>query len=243
MNVYTTPLKSSSVQFDAKGVWYGVVQEVYEQKLKVIVPRLSGDIIYGPLEVIGMNTDVYSVGDPVMVGFLEGRQDELIVIGRVKTKQEEPTPGPAWPQGPEGIQGIQGETGPAGSPGINGTNGVDGANGEPGANGAPGTNGTNGDWSTAQTVQSTTTRDLSSTDPGKLLFNTAACTLTVTGSTGFSIGQRVDLARMNSGTFTVAQGSGATLVGTPAFTLRTQYSAASIICTSANTYLLVGDLG
>jgi hypothetical protein len=25
--------------------------------------------------------------------------------------------------------------------------------------------------------------------------------------------------------------------------LRTQYSAASIICTSANTYLLVGDLG
>lgn len=90
MNVYTTPLKASSVAFDPRGVWYGVVQEVYSHKLKVTVPRLSGDIIYGPLDVIGMNTDTYSVGDPVMVGFLEGRQDELVVMGRVRTTASSP---------------------------------------------------------------------------------------------------------------------------------------------------------
>jgi hypothetical protein len=109
--------------------------------------------------------------------------------------------------------------------------------------GATGPTGAAADWSTAQTVASFTTGNLTSASVGKLLYNTAACTLTLTSSTGFSVGQRVDLARLDAGTFTVAQGSGATLAGTPAYTLRAQYSAASIICTAANTYLIVGDLG
>jgi len=121
--------------------------------------------------------------------------------------------------------GPTGPTGPAGAPG-----GV-------GATGLP------GDWATAQTVASFTTGNLTSVSIGKLLFNTAACTLTITSSTGFSVGQRVDLARLNTGTFTVAQGTGATVNGTPALTLRAQYSAASIICTASNVYLVVGDLG
>jgi hypothetical protein len=85
MRTYTTPLKASSVAFDARGIWYGVVQEIISYRLKVLVPRLSGDIIYGPLDVVGMNTDTFQVGDPVMIGFLEGRQDELVVIGRLRT--------------------------------------------------------------------------------------------------------------------------------------------------------------
>jgi phage baseplate assembly protein gpV len=110
-------------------------------------------------------------------------------------------------------------------------------------NGTNGTNGTNGDWSTAQTVSAFTTGNLTSSSVGRLLYNTAACTLTLTGSTNFAIGQRVDLARLNAGAFTVGAGSGATLRGTPAYTLRAQYSAASIICIASNEYLLVGDLG
>jgi len=91
-------------------------------------------------------------------------------------------------------------------------------------------------------VAAFTTGNLTSASVGKLLYNTAACTLTLTSSTGFSVGQRVDLARLNAGAFVVAQGSGATLVGTPGYTLRAQYSSASIICTASNTYLVVGDL-
>ena len=127
--------------------------------------------------------------------------------------------GPAGPTGPTGLTGATGPTGLTGATGIT------------------------GDWSTAQTVASFTTGNLTSSSVGKLLYNTAACTLTITSSTGFSVGQRVDLARLDVGTFTVAQGSGATVYGTPALTLRAQYSAASIICTASNVYLVVGDLG
>jgi hypothetical protein len=118
-----------------------------------------------------------------------------------------------------------------------------GLTGPTGATGATGATGVTGDWSTAQEVVSFTTGNLTSSSVGKLLYNTAACTLTINSSTGFSVGQRVDLARLSSATFTVAQGSGATVNGTPALTLRAQYSAASIICTASNVYLVVGDLG
>ena len=84
MNRYTTPLKNASVPFNPVGIWYAVVTEVPDHRLKVKVPRLSGDMEYGPLYVVGEETDAYSVGDPVVVAFLEGRQDDLIVIGRIR---------------------------------------------------------------------------------------------------------------------------------------------------------------
>jgi hypothetical protein len=127
--------------------------------------------------------------------------------------------------------------------GVVGPTGPTGVTGATGSAGPTGLTGATGDWSTAQEVVSFTTGNLTSSSVGKLLYNTAACTLTINSSTGFSVGQRVDLARLSSATFTVAQGSGATVNGTPALTLRAQYSAASIICTASNVYLVVGDLG
>jgi hypothetical protein len=94
----------------------------------------------------------------------------------------------------------------------------------------------------AQTVEAVTTRDVSSTDVNKLLTSSATCTLTVTSTSGFEVGQRVDIVRL-AGTLTVSQGTGATLLYTPANTLRAINSAASIVCIATNTYLLVGDLG
>ena len=88
MNRYTTPLKNASVPFNAMGVWNAVVTGVPDHRLMVRVPRLSGDMEYGPLYVLGENTDTYSIGDPVIVSFLEGKQDELIVIGRAKQTNE-----------------------------------------------------------------------------------------------------------------------------------------------------------
>jgi hypothetical protein len=116
--------------------------------------------------------------------------------------------------------------------------------GATGATGPTGATGAQGDWSLSQTQVAITSRNLASTDAGKFLYNTTTCSLTITSTAGFSVGQSVDLARLDSGTFTVVQGSGATLVSADnATTLRVRYSAASIICTAANTYLLIGDLG
>ena len=46
---------------------------------------------------------------------------------------------------------------------------------------------------------------------------------------------------MGTGTVTVVA-SGTTVNGTPGLKLRAQYSAATLICTGTDTYLLVGDL-
>lgn len=152
--------------------------------------------------------------------------------------------GATGPTGPIGLTGPTGVTGPTGLTGATGPTGLTGATGSTGPTGPTGATGPQGDWTVSQTTESVTSRNLASTDVGKFLFNTAVCSLTVTSSTGFAVGQRVDLARLNSGTFTIVQGSGATLLSADGITtLRAQYSAASIICTSSNTYLLVGDIG
>ncbi len=65
--------------------------------------------------------------------------------------------------------------------------------------------------------------------------------ITVNGSLDLAVGQRIDLARMGTGTVTVVA-SGTTVNGTPGLKLRAQYSAATLICTGTDTYLLVGDL-
>ena len=113
--------------------------------------------------------------------------------------------------------------------------------------GATGATGTAGDWSTAQSIiaytTATTAGVLQSSAAGKLVYNTGTQTVSVTSATNFSVGQSVDFARLDSGTFTISAGSGATVNRTPANTLRDQYSAASLICTSSNVYLLIGDLG
>jgi len=111
------------------------------------------------------------------------------------------------------------------------------------------TQGVSGDWATAQAVIpfSSATDGMGVLQPssaGKLVYNTGSQTINVTGATNFAVGQRVDLIRLNVGTFgAAATAPPATLNGTPASTLRAQYSAASIICVSAHVYIIVGDLG
>ena len=83
---YTTPLKTASVPFTPTGVWRAVVTAVDGYGVWVRVPRLSGELEYGPLDVVIPNdTAMPVVADPVLVGFVEGRQDELVVLGVVKT--------------------------------------------------------------------------------------------------------------------------------------------------------------
>jgi hypothetical protein len=47
---------------------------------------LSGELEYGPLDMVAPNdTALPAVGDPVLVGFVEGRQDDLVVVGGLRT--------------------------------------------------------------------------------------------------------------------------------------------------------------
>jgi hypothetical protein len=75
--------------------------------------------------------------------------------------------------------------------------------------------------------------------------NASAITVTVPPSV-FSANDIVSVAQYGAGQVTFAQGSGVTILSTGATTtapkLRTNKSAASVICTASNTFLIVGDI-
>ena len=107
-----------------------------------------------------------------------------------------------------------------------------------------GNTGATGDWSTAQTLnpQTGTSYSLVVGDVGRLVTfdNSATVTLTVGTGLGITAGQRVDLAQIGAGQVQVS--GSAAILATPTAKLRTQYSAATLICVATDTYLLVGDL-
>ena len=98
--------------------------------------------------------------------------------------------------------------------------------------------------STGQTInaQTGTTYTLVASDAGKLvtLTNSAAITLTVPGNV-FTAGQRVDCLVADAGMVT-AVGSSCTVSGTPFLVSRAQWSAFTVLFTSATTAVMIGDL-
>ena len=77
------------------------------------------------------------------------------------------------------------------------------------------------------------------------LNNASPITLTVPPSV-FSAGDVINIAQIGAGQVTLAQGAGVTINSTGATAtapkLRARYSAASIICTASNTFLVIGDI-
>ncbi len=77
------------------------------------------------------------------------------------------------------------------------------------------------------------------------LNNAAAITLTVPPSV-FSANDQIHIVQYGAGQVTFAQGAGVTILSTGATTtapkLRTNKSAATVICTASNTFLIVGDI-
>ena len=91
-------------------------------------------------------------------------------------------------------------------------------------------------------AQTGTTYSLVLADQDKLVTLTNASAITVTVPNGiFSVGQSVNLQQLGAGQVTVASDGTTTIVGT-GLSLRTQYSAATLICTGTNTFTLIGDL-
>lgn len=80
-------------------------------------------------------------------------------------------------------------------------------------------------------------------DAGKLIAmnKSTAQTVTVNSTLDLAVGQKIDILQTGAGQVTVS-GSSATVNGTPGLKLRAQYSAATLLCTAADTYVLIGDL-
>lgn len=112
-----------------------------------------------------------------------------------------------------------------------------------------GTNGTTTSWTAAVATldltlnaQTGTTYTITATDVDKLvtLSNASAITLTIPNGV-FTTGETVNIQQIGAGQVTIANDGTTSFTGTGT-KLRTQYSAASIICTGTNTFTVIGDL-
>jgi hypothetical protein len=125
--------------------------------------------------------------------------------------------------------------------------GPTGPTGPTGTTGATGVTGTAGGGISGFNAQTGTTYTLVSGDVNKLVTasNASAITVTVPPSV-YSANDVINIAQIGAGQVTFAQGAGVTITSTGATStapkLRAQYSAASIICTASNTFLVVGDI-
>ena len=73
--------------------------------------------------------------------------------------------------------------------------------------------------------------------------STAAFTITVppNSSVAFSAGSQITILQIGTGQVTIAGGSGVTVNGTPGLKMRAQWSSATLVQRSANTWTLLGD--
>jgi hypothetical protein len=95
--------------------------------------------------------------------------------------------------------------------------------------------------STLRSITSSNT--LVATDLGKLVVaNTASdINITVSNVATFNDGDRIDILRAGTGEVTIL-GSSITIVGTPGYRLRAQWSSATLIRLNSTTWVAVGDL-
>jgi hypothetical protein len=92
-------------------------------------------------------------------------------------------------------------------------------------------------------TESGTTRTLSATDNGKIIYCTSGSAVTITCAAGLGVAFSCTIIQGGAGKVTVAAG-GQTLVSySSLFSTMGQYAVISAICPVANTFLLAGNLG
>ena len=92
-------------------------------------------------------------------------------------------------------------------------------------------------------TQTTTAYTLVAADLNKLVTLSNANSITLTVPNGvFSAGDQIHLARLGVGSVTVASDGTSVIQPSTTLKLRVQYSAGSLICTTANNFLLIGDI-
>lgn len=69
------------------GIWRGVVTSINASstgyQFEFSIPRLSGSFFTYPAEVSLVSKTSLTVGDEILVAFMEGRNDEIAVLGKV----------------------------------------------------------------------------------------------------------------------------------------------------------------
>lgn len=158
--------------------------------------------------------------------------------------------GPQGLTGTQGIQGVQGTTGIQGTNGANGAQGLTGTQGTQGVQGVQGTQGVQGLLGTAYSATfnaQTTSYTLVASDANKWVTMNSATSQTFTVPPSvFSTGQLIYVQRIGAGAVPIAQGAGVTITSNAATSsapnIRAQFSSATILCTGANTFTVVGDI-
>jgi len=93
-------------------------------------------------------------------------------------------------------------------------------------------------------TESTTSRTLSSTDNGKVIYCTNGSATTITTAASLGAGFNVTIIQGGAGKVTVAQGASTTLVSySSLFSTMGQYAVISLISPVANTFVAAGNLG
>jgi hypothetical protein len=92
-------------------------------------------------------------------------------------------------------------------------------------------------------TESGTTRTLSATDNGKIVYCTSGSATTITCASGLGAGFSCTIIQGGAGKVTVAAG-GQTLVSySSLFSTMGQYAVISLVCPVANTFVAAGNLG
>lgn len=97
--------------------------------------------------------------------------------------------------------------------------------------------------STGIITESGTTRTLSATDNGKVIYCTSGSSVTINCAAGLGAGFSVTIIQGGAGKVTVAA-NGQTLVSySSLFSTMGQYAVISLVCPVANTFVAAGNLG
>lgn len=92
-------------------------------------------------------------------------------------------------------------------------------------------------------TEATTTRTLSATDNGKVIYCTSGSATTINCAAGLGVGFNCTIIQGGAGKVTVAA-NGQTLVSySSLFSTMGQYAVISLICPVANTFVAAGNLG
>ena len=92
-------------------------------------------------------------------------------------------------------------------------------------------------------TESGTTRTLSATDNGKIIYCTSSSAVTITCATGLGVGFNCTIIQGGTGKVTVAPNSQTLVSYSSLFSTMGQYAVISLVAPVANTFVAAGNLG
>ena len=92
-------------------------------------------------------------------------------------------------------------------------------------------------------TEATTTRTMSATDNGKIIYCTSGSATTINCAASLGVGFNVTIIQGGAGKVTVAANSQTLVSYSSLFSTMGQYAVISLVCPVANTFIAAGNLG